>query len=219
MKVVIVLGFLSTSILCPLDKLSKSWVLCHICSLYMNILRSPIDGDRSGWTNPCRAPQTSIRGQIRQCIENIKEGTFYRRMSNWRIHACKEGKLLMKRNYSCFICLPLSRLKTWIVTFLWSLQVPGNLMVSARSESHSFDSSQMNMSHVVNHLSFGKRILPEAFSDLKRLAPYLGGSHNRLDDRSFINQHDLGPNVTVSFCIFQEKCTIEIDIFVLCSML
>ncbi|CAF2107284.1 protein disulfide-isomerase 5-4 [Brassica napus] len=76
-------------------------------------------------------------------------------------------------------------------------KVPGNLMVSARSGSHSFDSSQMNMSHVVNHLSFGKRILPEAFSDLKRLAPYLGGSHNRLDERSFINQHDLGPNVTI----------------------
>ncbi|CAF2245267.1 hypothetical protein BRARA_H01526 [Brassica rapa] len=76
-------------------------------------------------------------------------------------------------------------------------KVPGNLMVSARSESHSFDTSQMNMSHVVNHLSFGKRILPEAFSNLKRLAPYLGGSHNRLDDRSFINQHDLGPNVTI----------------------
>ncbi|KAF3570985.1 hypothetical protein F2Q69_00060382, partial [Brassica cretica] len=78
-------------------------------------------------------------------------------------------------------------------------KVPGNLMVSARSESHSFDSSQMNMSHAVNHLSFGKRILPETFSDLKRLAPYLGGSHNRLDDRSFTNQHDLGPNVTVSW--------------------
>ncbi|CAA0396643.1 unnamed protein product [Arabidopsis thaliana] len=51
-------------------------------------------------------------------------------------------------------------------------KVPGNLMVSARSGSHSFDSSQMNMSHVVNHLSFGRRIMPQKFSEFKRLSPY-----------------------------------------------
>lgn len=71
-------------------------------------------------------------------------------------------------------------------------------MVSARSGSHSFDSSQMNMSHVVNHLSFGRMVLPQTFADLKRLSPYLGQSHNRLDGRSFINNRDIGPNVTVS---------------------
>ncbi|EOA16467.1 hypothetical protein CARUB_v10004621mg [Capsella rubella] len=76
-------------------------------------------------------------------------------------------------------------------------KVPGNLMVSARSGSHSFDSSQMNMSHVVNHLSFGRRILPQKFSELKRLSPYLGRNHDRLDGRPFINQRDLGPNVTI----------------------
>ncbi|KAG7541318.1 Thioredoxin-like superfamily [Arabidopsis thaliana x Arabidopsis arenosa] len=76
-------------------------------------------------------------------------------------------------------------------------KVPGNLMVSARSGSHSFDSSQMNMSHVVNHLSFGRRIMPQKFSELKRLSPYLGLSHDRLDGRPFINQRDLGPNVTI----------------------
>jgi thiol-disulfide isomerase/thioredoxin len=76
-------------------------------------------------------------------------------------------------------------------------KVPGNLMVSARSGSHSFDSSQMNMSHVVNHLSFGRRIMPQKFSEFKRLSPYLGLSHDRLDGRSFINQRDLGPNVTI----------------------
>ena len=71
-------------------------------------------------------------------------------------------------------------------------------MVSARSGSHSFDSTQMNMSHVVNHLSFGRKILPQTFTDLKRLSPYLGQSHDRLNGRPFINQRDLGPNVTVS---------------------
>ncbi|XP_010497552.1 PREDICTED: protein disulfide-isomerase 5-4-like, partial [Camelina sativa] len=70
-------------------------------------------------------------------------------------------------------------------------------MVSARSGSHSFDTSQMNMSHVVNHLSFGRRILPQKFSELKRLSPYLGRNHDRLDGRPFINQRDLGPNVTI----------------------
>ncbi|KAG2263102.1 hypothetical protein Bca52824_070181 [Brassica carinata] len=75
--------------------------------------------------------------------------------------------------------------------------VPGNLMVSARSGSHSFDSTQMNMSHVVNHLSFGRKILPQTFADLKRLSPYLGHSHDRLNGRTFINQRDLGPNVTI----------------------
>ncbi|XP_010538045.1 PREDICTED: protein disulfide-isomerase 5-4 [Tarenaya hassleriana] len=76
-------------------------------------------------------------------------------------------------------------------------KVPGNLIVSARSGSHSFDSSQMNMSHVINHLSFGRSISPQTMKDLKRLAPYLGRSHNRLDGRSFINHRDLGPNVTI----------------------
>ncbi|CAH8336967.1 unnamed protein product [Eruca vesicaria subsp. sativa] len=76
-------------------------------------------------------------------------------------------------------------------------KVPGNLMVSARSGSHSFDSTQMNMSHVVNHLSFGKKILPQTFADLKRLSPYLGSSHDRLNGRPFINQRDIGPNVTI----------------------
>lgn len=100
------------------------------------------------------------------------------------------------------------RSNTLIVTTIWSLQVPGNLMVSARSGSHSFDSSQMNMSHVVNHLSFGQRIMPQKFSELKRLSPYLGLSHDRLDGRPFINQRDLGPNVTVS--LYNSENSIQI---------
>lgn len=57
----------------------------------------------------------------------------------------------------------------------------------------------MNMSHVVNHLSFGRKIAPRVMSDVKRLIPYLGVSHDRLNGRSFINHRDLGANVTVSF--------------------
>lgn len=77
-------------------------------------------------------------------------------------------------------------------------KVPGNLIVSARSASHSFDSSQMNMSHVISHFSFGKKITPRVMSDLKRLLPHLGGSHDRLNGLSYIsNPSDSNANVTV----------------------
>ncbi|KAI4322809.1 hypothetical protein L6164_022468 [Bauhinia variegata] len=76
-------------------------------------------------------------------------------------------------------------------------KVPGDLIISARSDSHSFDATQMNMSHVINNLSFGRKISPRVMSDAKRLIPYLGISHDRLNARSFINQRDLGPNVTI----------------------
>ncbi|TKY48970.1 disulfide-isomerase 5-4 [Spatholobus suberectus] len=76
-------------------------------------------------------------------------------------------------------------------------KVPGNLIVSARSDAHSFDASQMNMSHVINHLSFGRKVSPRVMSDVKRLIPYVGSSHDRLNGRSFINTRDLGANVTM----------------------
>ncbi|MFQ6641737.1 hypothetical protein Gotur_016087 [Gossypium turneri] len=55
----------------------------------------------------------------------------------------------------------------------------------------------MNMSHVINHLSFGKTISPRLLSDAKRLIPYLGRSHDRLNGRLFINHRDLDANVTI----------------------
>ncbi|CAL5405655.1 unnamed protein product [Camellia sinensis] len=59
--------------------------------------------------------------------------------------------------------------------------VPGNLVISARSVAHSFDASKMNMSHIISNLSFGKKISPEVMSGLKRVVPYLGGSHDKLN--------------------------------------
>lgn len=77
-------------------------------------------------------------------------------------------------------------------------KVPGNLVISARSGAHSFDASQMNMSHVISHLSFGKKISPRLMSDVKRILPYLGGSHDRLNGRAYISQHgDSNANVTI----------------------
>ncbi|RYR21282.1 hypothetical protein Ahy_B03g066575 isoform B [Arachis hypogaea] len=81
-------------------------------------------------------------------------------------------------------------------------KVPGFLIVSARSESHSFDASQMNMSHVINHLSFGRKLTPRAMSDVKRLIPYIGSSHDRLNGRSFINPRVSEANVTVSLFFY-----------------
>ncbi|KAJ1441885.1 Thioredoxin-like superfamily [Sesbania bispinosa] len=63
------------------------------------------------------------------------------------------------------------------------------------------DASQMNMSHVINHLSFGRKVTPRAMSDVKNLIPYIGSSHDRLSGRSFINTRDLEANVTIEHYI------------------
>ncbi|KAL0362793.1 UNVERIFIED_CONTAM: protein disulfide isomerase-like 5-4 [Sesamum calycinum] len=77
-------------------------------------------------------------------------------------------------------------------------KVPGNLIISARSASHSFDATQMNMSHVISHFSFGKKITPRVMSDMRRLLPHLGGSHDRLNGLSYIsNPSDSNANVTI----------------------
>ncbi|CAO2833508.1 unnamed protein product [Amaranthus hypochondriacus] len=77
-------------------------------------------------------------------------------------------------------------------------KVPGNLIVSAHSGSHSFDASTMNMSHIITHLSFGKRITPKVMSDVKRIIPYLGTSHDRLSGGSYITLDDsTDANVTI----------------------
>lgn len=80
------------------------------------------------------------------------------------------------------------------------IQVPGNLVISAHSGAHSFDPSQINVSHVVSQFSFGKKLSLRMLSELKRLTPYLGGSHDRLMGHSYITNRDhVNANVTVSF--------------------
>ncbi|CAI0380050.1 unnamed protein product [Linum tenue] len=76
-------------------------------------------------------------------------------------------------------------------------KVPGNLIISARSGSHSFDTSLMNMSHVVSHLSFGMKFSAKAMVEAKRLMPYIGRSHDKLNGQAFVNQRDIGANVTI----------------------
>ncbi|KAI8009212.1 Protein disulfide isomerase-like 5-4 [Camellia lanceoleosa] len=77
-------------------------------------------------------------------------------------------------------------------------KVPGNLVISARSVAHSFDASKMNMSHIISNLSFGKKISPEVMSGLKRVVPYLGGSHDKLNGQEYITHlGDSKANITV----------------------
>ncbi|XP_073281308.1 protein disulfide isomerase-like 5-4 [Primulina huaijiensis] len=81
-------------------------------------------------------------------------------------------------------------------------KVPGNLVVSARSAAHSFDASQMNMSHVITHFSFGKMLSPRVMNDMKRMLPYLGRSYDRLNGLSYIsNPSDSNANVTIEHYI------------------
>uniref|UniRef100_A0A5B7BQL9 Thioredoxin domain-containing protein n=1 Tax=Davidia involucrata TaxID=16924 RepID=A0A5B7BQL9_DAVIN len=76
-------------------------------------------------------------------------------------------------------------------------KVPGNLVISAHSGAHSFDASQINVSHVISHLSFGKKISPRVMSDVIRVLPYLGGSHDKLNGRAYISNPD-GTNANVT---------------------
>ncbi|CAN6889641.1 unnamed protein product [Brassica oleracea] len=60
----------------------------------------------------------------------------------------------------------------------------------------------MNMSHYVSHLSFGKMISERLLTDMKRLMPYLGLSHDRLNNKWLVNEGQFAANVTVSPTIF-----------------
>ncbi|KAJ8483615.1 hypothetical protein OPV22_016100 [Ensete ventricosum] len=77
-------------------------------------------------------------------------------------------------------------------------KVPGTLVISAHSGSHSFDPSQINVSHVISQFSFGKKLSQRMLFEVKRLTPYLGGSHDQLMGRSYIINHDhANANVTI----------------------
>lgn len=81
-------------------------------------------------------------------------------------------------------------------------KVPGNLVISARSAAHSFDASQMNMSHVISRFSFGKMLTPRVASDMKRLIPYIGQSYDKLSGKAYITIAEKpSENVTIEHYI------------------
>ncbi|XP_066390892.1 protein disulfide isomerase-like 5-4 isoform X1 [Miscanthus floridulus] len=77
-------------------------------------------------------------------------------------------------------------------------RVPGSVIVAARSGSHSFDPSQINVSHYVTQFSFGKRLSPRMLDEFIRLTPYLRGYHDRLAGQSYTVKHgEVNANVTI----------------------
>ncbi|XP_078436810.1 protein disulfide isomerase-like 5-4 isoform X2 [Wolffia australiana] len=77
-------------------------------------------------------------------------------------------------------------------------KVPGNLVITALSGAHSFDPSQINVSHFISHFSFGKKISRRTLLEMRRLAPHLGGSHDRLAGQSYItHREETNANVTI----------------------
>ncbi|XP_068668367.1 protein disulfide isomerase-like 5-4 [Aristolochia californica] len=77
-------------------------------------------------------------------------------------------------------------------------KVPGTLVITAHSGAHSFDASQINVSHVVSHLSFGKKLNERILRDIKRLTPHLGESVDRLRGSAYVTNHaDANANVTI----------------------
>eukprot|EP00270_Netrium_digitus_P003478 TRINITY_DN1404_c0_g1_i1.p1 TRINITY_DN1404_c0_g1~~TRINITY_DN1404_c0_g1_i1.p1 ORF type:complete len:512 (+),score=119.19 TRINITY_DN1404_c0_g1_i1:48-1583(+) len=73
--------------------------------------------------------------------------------------------------------------------FVLVKKVPGNLMVSAHSGSHSFDTSSMNMTHVVQAFSFGRPISRRRMYMMERLVPHLE-EKPRIVSKLFMSTHD-----------------------------
>lgn len=93
--------------------------------------------------------------------------------------------------------------------FVRAKKVPGYLIVSARSATHSFDASKMNMSHLITHLTFGKKVTPRELSDLKRIMPHIGKNHDRLNGKAYIAQQEgSASNVTIEHYIQMVKTEI-----------
>lgn len=86
--------------------------------------------------------------------------------------------------------------------FVLVKKVPGNLIVSARSAAHSFDASQMNMSHVVKRFSFGRSWSHRERDDIRRMRTYIPRMSGKLDGRSYIaNPSESNANVTIEHYI------------------
>lgn len=67
-------------------------------------------------------------------------------------------------------------------------------MISAHSGAHSFDASQMNMTHYVGSFSFGHKASWRMVSWVNELLPELDSSADRLTGVVFTSEHE---NITV----------------------
>lgn len=69
-------------------------------------------------------------------------------------------------------------------------KVPGNLMISAHSGSHSFDVSMMNMTHYVSDFSFGRKLSWKLLKEVTRLTPQLVAPGDHLPMRVYVSEHE-----------------------------
>jgi hypothetical protein len=74
-------------------------------------------------------------------------------------------------------------------------KVPGELMISAHSGSHSFDAAKMNMTHRVGLFSFGNKHSWRSMKGVNHLFPELDSDVDRLTGEFFVSEHE---NITVS---------------------
>lgn len=73
--------------------------------------------------------------------------------------------------------------------FLLVNRVPGNFHIEARSKHHNLNPAMANLSHVVNHLSFGPTLSPRAISIVNSIpSEYFSIAKTQpINDRFFIN--------------------------------
>jgi len=69
-------------------------------------------------------------------------------------------------------------------------KVPGELMISAQTGSHSFDASNMNMTHYVGFFSFGRKLSWRAVRWVNELLPELDTKIDRLTGNEFLSEHE-----------------------------
>ncbi|XP_024515759.1 protein disulfide isomerase-like 5-4 [Selaginella moellendorffii] len=78
--------------------------------------------------------------------------------------------------------------------FIRAKKVPGNIIISAHSGSHSFDASAMNMTHYVSQFSFGRELNFWMRRELYRIYPHLASVYDtveaNLTGRIYVSQHE-----------------------------
>ena len=66
-------------------------------------------------------------------------------------------------------------------------RVPGNFHIEARSNQHNLNAAMTNLSHVVNHLSFGQPLKNDQLRKMKRF-PEFSSSTSPLDSNVYVNR-------------------------------
>mgnify|MGYP003386888314 CR=1 FL=1 len=69
-------------------------------------------------------------------------------------------------------------------------RVPGHFHIEARSDHHNLNPVMSNLSHVVNHLSFGRTLLKNEQKRVSAIpeAYYSPTASNPMDDKEFVNE-------------------------------